>query len=162
MADLDARAAQLAEAYSAAFGGDAVVATVALSSGASSSARPASARRSASLAPVTKAIGDHVPLFTCYTDMATCVNATNNCTSQGACYESTLDTAPCFYCKCNANIAGEQCQYYDISSIFWIMVFVAVFLIVSAIITSGVLASIDPGPSTVLFKTASSGRAKNE
>jgi hypothetical protein len=102
-------------------------------------------------------------LINCYNTLAQCQAATN-CTGNGACaLRANLDAATeCYTCKCALNYAGEECQYYDISSIFWIMVFLVVFLIISVALTSMVVAYIDPGTGTLLFKTASSGRAKAE
>jgi len=102
---------------------------------------------------------DEVPTRPCWENEAACVeagcggvNSTGNCTELHGCY----------VCKCNYSYAGDICQYYDISSIFWIMVFTVIFVLVSVVITSSVTANIDPGTGTLLFKTAASGRPKSD
>ena len=119
------------------------------------------AERSAAAMPRLNANGP-VEIGTCYGNFSLCNTTSSGCSGQGQCVATSLNGRECFVCACNVDYAGESCQYFDISSIFWIMVFTSVTLIIAVIITSITLCTIDPGTSTVLFKTAASGRSKSD
>ena len=102
---------------------------------------------------------DEVPTRPCWESEAACAEAgCGGADSKGTCTQQH----GCYVCKCDYSYAGDICQYYDISSIFWIMIFTVVFVLISVVITSSVTANIDPGTGTLLFKTAASGRPKSD
>jgi hypothetical protein len=87
----------------------------------------------------------------CYKSKDACEKGTNNCSGHGSCYakiKSDSPSASCYTCRCETEVldgksgrkvfhyGGRACQKQDVSSQFWLLLVVSIFLI--GIVSAGI------------------------